>query len=96
MSRQSIENHFEQWRQQPDYVREYEALESEFALAETLIAARRRAGLSQKELASRIATDQSNISKWESGSVMPSTRTLQRIADVTGHRLTIAFVPKAG
>ncbi len=96
MTKKSVEGLFAEWRGDAGYIREYDALDGEFALAEALISARRMAGLSQKELAERIATDQSNVSKWESGRVLPSTRTLQRIAEVTGNRLSIGFVPVPG
>ena len=71
------------------YRKEYDALEEEFAL----IAARARAGLSQAELAKRMKTTQSAIARLESGRATPSTRTLQRFAAATGHRLKISFEP---
>jgi transcriptional regulator with XRE-family HTH domain len=55
--------------------------------------ARVRAGLSQAELARRMKTTQSTIARLESGRVHPSTRTLTRLAQATGHRLKISFEP---
>ena len=75
----------------PQVRKEYDALEEEFAL----IAARARAGLSQAELARRMKTTQSAIARLESGRAQPSTRTLQRFAAATGHRLKISFEPVA-
>lgn len=77
------------WMKDPAYRKEYDALEEEFAL----IAARARAGLSQAELAKRMKTTQSVIARLESGRAKPSTRTLQRFAAATGHRLKISFEP---
>lgn len=77
------------WLKDPDYRREYEALEEEFALIE----ARARAGLSQAQLAKRMKTTQSVIARLESGRATPSTRTLSRFAKATGHRLKISFEP---
>lgn len=77
------------WLKDPDYRREYEALEDEFALIE----ARARAGLSQAQLAKRMKTTQSVIARLESGRATPSTRTLSRFAKATGHRLKISFEP---
>jgi transcriptional regulator with XRE-family HTH domain len=77
------------WMKDPEYRKEYEALEDEFAL----IAARARAGLSQAQLAKRMKTTQSAIARLESGRAKPSTRTLQRYAEATGHRLKIVFEP---
>jgi len=77
------------WMKDPEYRKEYDALEEEFALIE----ARARAGLSQAELAKRMKTTQSVIARLESGRTKPSTRTLQRFAAATGHRLKISFEP---
>ena len=50
-------------------------------------------GLSQEELARRMETAQSTIARLESGRGRPSTRTLDRFAKATGHRLKISFEP---
>jgi DNA-binding XRE family transcriptional regulator len=68
---------------------EYEALETEFAIARELIAARARAGLSQAQLAERMGTSQSTIARLESGRTLPSLRTLDRYARATGSRAVV-------
>lgn len=73
--------------------KEYDALEEEFALMAAVAKARARAGLSQAELAKRMQTTQSTIARLESGRGLPSTRTLDRFAKATGHRLRISFEP---
>ncbi|MEA3274789.1 MAG: helix-turn-helix transcriptional regulator [Pseudomonadota bacterium] len=73
----------------PDTRAEYEALEPEFSIARELIAARTRAGLSQAELAERMGTSQSTIARLESGSTLPSMRTLTRYAKATGSRAVV-------
>jgi transcriptional regulator with XRE-family HTH domain len=78
---------------EPDYRKEYEALEEEFALMAAVAKARARAGLSQAQLAKRMKTTQSTIARLESGRGLPSTRTLARFAKATGHRLKISFEP---
>ncbi|WP_369722753.1 MULTISPECIES: helix-turn-helix domain-containing protein [unclassified Bradyrhizobium] len=75
------------------YQRAYDALESEFALVDALIRARTRAHLSQAEVASRMGTTESAVSRLESGRVKPSTRTLERYAEATGHKLRISLEP---
>ncbi len=75
------------------YQEAYEALEGEFALVNTLIRARTRAHLSQTEVASRMGTTESAVSRLESGRVKPSTRTLERYAQATGHKLRISLEP---
>ena len=81
------------WMKDPEYRKEYDALEEEFALMAEVAKARARAGLSQAELAKRMKTTQSTIARLESGRGLPSTRTLGRFAMATGHRLKISFDP---
>ena len=81
------------WMKEPGYKSAYDALDEEFQLAETLIEARKRAGLSQDQLARRMKTSQSYVARIESGQVRPSTKALERFARATGTRLKIAFEP---
>lgn len=81
------------WMKQPSYREAYEALEAEFTLATALIRARAEAGLTQEQLAARMGTKQEVVARWEGGKVMPSTRTLTRLANATGTTLRISFAP---
>ena len=60
-------------------------------LGAAIVAARRAAGLSQTELAAKLKTAQANVVRLEKGRTLPSTRTLERIAKATGHKLVISF-----
>ncbi len=82
-----------EWMRDPDYQAAYDALDAEFTLAAALINARAQAGLTQKALAKRMNTTQSVIARLEGGHVMPTTRTLEKIAQATGSRLKISFEP---
>ena len=84
---------FAEWRKDPRYVAEYDALEEEFTLAAAVIAARVHAGLTQEQLAHRMGTTQSVIARLEGGKSKPSTTTLEKLAQATGTRLKIAFEP---
>ena len=86
-----VEESFARWRKDPEYIREYDALEEEYALAAQIIGARARAGLSQAELAERMNTSQSAIARLEGGRSRPSTRTLRKLAEATGSRLRIVL-----
>jgi ribosome-binding protein aMBF1 (putative translation factor) len=88
-----VEESFAEWRKDPEYMKEYDALEEEFALASAVIGARARAGLTQEELAERMGTSQSAIARLESGRSRPSTRTLRKLAEATGSKLRVSFVP---
>jgi transcriptional regulator with XRE-family HTH domain len=56
-------------------------------------AARRRAAMSQVELAERAGTTQPSIARLEKGSVSPTVLTLDRIARALGTDLVIDFEP---
>lgn len=72
----------------------YAALAPEFELANELIRARSRAGLSQKQLALRMKTSQSAVARIESGRHWPSRATLERYAKATGTRPVIKLVAR--
>ena len=79
----------------PEVRAEYERLRPEFELAETIIAARTAQGLTQAELAARMKTSQSYVARLESGRVLPSMRTWQRLAAATGTRPRVTLEPLA-
>lgn len=76
------------------YRKAYKDLEGEFELARAVIKARSRAGLTQQQLAKRMATTLSVIARLESGRICPPTQTLERVAMATGTRLRISFEPE--
>jgi ribosome-binding protein aMBF1 (putative translation factor) len=80
-----------EWMKDPKYRAEYDALEPEFALIGAMMDARARAGLTQAQVAKRMKTTQTAVARLESGRFKPSTRTLERYAQATGHRLVIGF-----
>ena len=80
------------WMKDPAFRDEFEALGPEFALARQLIQARARAGLTQRELATRMGTTQPFIARLESGRRKPTTKTLERFAEATGSRVEIHLV----
>ncbi|MDX6284681.1 MAG: hypothetical protein QOG53_166 [Frankiales bacterium] len=55
--------------------------------------ARRRAGLTQAELAARAGTTQSAIARWEAGAVSPSFDTVRRLLRLCGFHLNVALEP---
>lgn len=81
----------QKWMKDEDYRKAHEELAPEFNLARTLIAARVAAGLTQAQLAKRMATTQSVVARMESGRSRPSTQTLEKLAAATGTRLKITF-----
>jgi ribosome-binding protein aMBF1 (putative translation factor) len=82
-----------QFRKRPGYQTAYDALEEEFSIISALIRARIEAGLTQEQVAARMSSTQPAVARLESGGRIPSTRTLKRYADATGHRLKIVLEP---
>lgn len=66
-------------------------LELEYILADSLIRARRRKNLTQKELAEKIKTEQPVISKLETANSKPSLSLLKRIAQALDTKLVVKF-----
>ena len=56
-------------------------------MGSTILEARRRAGLTQAELAARSGTSQATLSAYEHGRKRPSAETLDRILHAAGVRL---------
>ncbi|HAT49566.1 MAG: helix-turn-helix transcriptional regulator [Nitrospirae bacterium] len=83
----------EKWFKDPEFLKEYEALEPEFRLARQLIEARSNVGLSQQELAQRMGTSQSAVARLESGH-KPSIKSLERYAEAVGMKLEINLAPR--
>jgi transcriptional regulator with XRE-family HTH domain len=79
------------WIKEPAYKAAYESLKAEFQLAEQLIEVRIKSGLSQEELAQKMGTSQSTIARLESGTSMPSMRTLTKFAKATNCEIQIQF-----
>ncbi len=62
---------------------------------ETLLRdARKRAGLTQSQLAHRAHTSQSTLARYESGGLVPRIETLARLLAETGHTLVISAQPE--
>lgn len=66
------------------------------ALARMVIARRIRYGLTQRQLAERMSTSVSAISRVENGSHRPSVETLERLARAFGERLVLGFEDPEG
>jgi DNA-binding XRE family transcriptional regulator len=73
----------------------YDGLELEYRVADQLLKARARAGLTQDAVAERMGTTKSAISRLEaSGKHTPSLATLQRYARAVGCDLQVKLVPQ--
>ena len=80
-------------KKNPEFKKEYDALEPEFSIVQAMLDARKASGLTQKELADKTGIAQGDISKLENGSANPALKTLQRLAAGMGMQLKLEFVP---
>jgi transcriptional regulator with XRE-family HTH domain len=82
----------------PEVKVEYDALEDEFAFFDEFLKARKRAGLTQEEIATRMGTKAPAVARIEAGGGSkkhsPSITTLRRYADAVGCKLKIELVPR--
>jgi transcriptional regulator with XRE-family HTH domain len=78
----------------PEFRKEYEALEPEYKLASTLIRLRLAKGLTQEQLAKLLNTKQESIARLESGGSLPSLSTIRKVADALDAEVEISLRPK--
>jgi len=73
----------------------YQALGVEYAVANEMLAARSRAGLTQEVVASRMGTTKSTVSRLESaGKHAPSLTSLKKYAEAVGCKIEIKLIPQ--
>lgn len=75
----------------PELYAEYKALEPEYEIIKQIINTRIEQNLTQKQLAERTGTKQSNISRLEQGEYNPSLKFLKKLAQGLGKELHIEF-----
>ena len=82
-------------RSRPGFGKAYDALELEYQLANQMLKARARAGLTQEVVAQRMGTTKSAVSRLEAaGKHAPSLTTLKRYAGAVGCDLQVRLVPQ--
>ena len=74
-----------------EFKTEYEKLKPRYEAIEQIIKARKELNISQAELAKRVGTQRSNISRLESGNYNPSLDFLIKISEALGKNLSIQF-----
>ena len=78
----------------PEVSKEYEALRPQFDVIRQYIALRAKRNISQAELAKRIGSKQTAISRLERGYPNTTLGTWQKIAEALDANLEITLVPK--
>lgn len=70
---------------------EYEKLKPRYEAIEQIIRARKEQNITQAELAKRVGTQRSNISRLESGNYNPSLDFLAKIAESLGKKISVTL-----
>ncbi len=81
----------EQLMKDEEFKAEYEKLRPRYEVISQIIEARNELNITQEELALRMGTQKSNISRFESGSYNPSLDFLIKIAKSLGKEVHIEF-----
>lgn len=72
-----------------EFKAEYEKLKPRYEVIEQIIRARKEQNITQSELAKRVGTQKSNISRLESGNYNPTLDFLIKFAESLGKNLSI-------
>ena len=95
--RPTIEQFRKKALKNPEVKAEYDALSSAYEMKRQMIAMRKKAGLTQEQMAELLGTKKSNISRLESVSSENSPRlaTVEDYARVLGYAIKVEFEPRA-
>ncbi len=78
----------------PKFKKAYDELDPIYQMIRQLISYRIKNGLTQKQLAEKIGTRQSSISRLESASQLPSLSFLKSVADALNLKLQVRLTPR--
>jgi ribosome-binding protein aMBF1 (putative translation factor) len=93
----TIDEHIAEHMKKPEFKAAWHEFDPEFELLESMIRTRVKKGITQAELARKMGTKQSAISRLEhSGIGKASIETLKKIADALDSRLVVKLQPKRG
>lgn len=76
----------------PEFRKEWEALEPEYALKRRLIELRMKKEMTQKQLAQAAGIHQASIARFERGDYSPTLSFISRLATAMGMKLEVRFV----
>lgn len=83
-------------RKRPGFTEAWDALEEEYSALSALLKARQKAGLTQEELAEKMGTTKSAVSRLEASlrneKHSPSFATLKRYANACGKKIMVRLV----
>jgi DNA-binding XRE family transcriptional regulator len=78
----------------PEVLKEYEALRTEFQIARMAIAMRKAAKLTQQEFADKVGIKQSQLARLETGKQLLRLDTLAALAAGAGYQVEVVIKPR--
>ncbi|MDD7402257.1 MAG: helix-turn-helix transcriptional regulator [Eubacteriales bacterium] len=81
----------EKLMQDKAFANEYDRLKPRYMMISQIISERKKNNLTQEELAIRVGTKKSNISRLESGNYNPSLDFLSKVAEALGKELEVSL-----
>lgn len=81
----------EKLMQDKAFANEYDRLKPRYMMISQIISERNKNNLTQEELAIRVGTKKSNISRLESGNYNPSLDFLSKVAEALGKELEVSL-----
>jgi len=87
----AFSNTRKEWAKNTNFIKAKKEIHQEYMLIHQIIDGRTKNNISQKELAKRLGTGQSAVSRLESGTYNPSYKFLQKLAKALETDLTITF-----
>ncbi len=93
MNKYTFREYLKREMKKPSFKKGYEEEKKRLALGYQIFLARERAGITQGELARRIGSRQSNISRLEQGNYNFTVETLEKIAEALRADLRIEIIP---
>jgi len=96
MTRTSFKSFKQKALKQPGVAEAYDELVPAYTVRRQLVALRQSAGLTQEQMAQKLNTNKSNISRLESLSsdISPKLSTIVDYADAMGYDVRLDFVPR--
>ena len=96
MARTSLKSFKQKALKQPGVKQAYDDLTPAYRFRRQLVALRQNAGMTQEQIAEKLQTNKSNISRLESANSPNSPRlsTIVDYADAVGYDVKIDFIPK--
>ncbi|HEX9503477.1 MAG TPA: helix-turn-helix transcriptional regulator [Patescibacteria group bacterium] len=87
-----FQTHLEEQLKDPEFKKYYDEFGTQLEVAYAILQLRKKAKLSQSELAKKIGTSQGNVARIESGNENVTVELLHRIAKATKRDLKIEFI----